>query len=164
MSAVALQCLPGQCIWVRVGPWLFHPGRRVHLEFQGLDSSCAELPADEEWPATSPIALFPCCHSPPAPGSHRVSLGRVWKPAHPSPACGGNISLRQPRVCSHKEESKSQFDTTSPRRQSAEPEGGLRQMQRKQVHPSFLCFSIHSTNICWGPGRFPRAWRERLGR
>lgn len=41
----SLECFPGPRIWAAVKPWLFHPGRRVHLEFQGPNLSCAELPA-----------------------------------------------------------------------------------------------------------------------
>lgn len=42
---VSLECLPGPGIRAGVESWLFPSRRRVHLEFQRSDLSCAELPA-----------------------------------------------------------------------------------------------------------------------
>lgn len=157
---VSLECLPGPGIRAGVKPWLFHPGRRVYLEFQRSDLSCAELPARTELPTVSPTSLLPDHHSCSAPRALRGSRGSVLDPAHSSPARGGNISLHQPQSFFHREERMRAKLTLFPLGDDeAEPRGGLRQMQRKRVHPSFLHFFIHSTNICRSPEQFLRTRR-----
>lgn len=94
---ISLECLPGPGIRAGVESWLFHPGRRVHLEFQRSDLSCAELPARNKLPTVSPTALLPDHHSCSAPRVLRGSRRSVLDPAHSSPAHGGNISLHQPQ-------------------------------------------------------------------
>lgn len=97
-----------------------------------------------------------------APGSQRVShMGVLWSRLIHLPPMEEKIFLYQPQgLLSQRQENESHVDALSPKRGPAEPEGGLRQMQRKQVHLSFLCFFIHSTNICRGPGQFSRIWGE----
>ena len=124
------------------------------------DLSCAELPARNKLPTVSPTALLPDHHSCSAPWALRGSRRSVLDPAHSSPAHGGNISLHQPQSFSHREERMRAKLTLFPLGDDeAKPRGGLRQMQRKRVHPSFLHFFIHSTNICRSPEQFLRTRR-----
>lgn len=108
-----------------------------------------------------------------APGSQRVShMGVLWSRLIHLPPMEEKIFLYQPRgLLSQRQENESHVDALSPKRGPAEPEGGLRQMQRKQVLGSELklvlfkkkrmislnlrlCFQLPHVHTCMATGHF----------
>lgn len=134
--------LVGPHLWVGVEPRLFHPGRQVHLEFQGPDLSYNKLPTGKEWPAISPTAMFPNHPSLGHKGSH---TGVPRSQLIHLPPMEGKISLRQPQGFSCKDERTGVWLTLLPRGDVCRTRRRFK-TNAKKTGPSIFSLFLYSFN------------------